>query len=60
MTPAAEVTDPVDADHDPLPRRWVHSRDLATLVKHMGPVIPEAEWEAAVASPATSVPGSAI
>ncbi len=60
MTPPAGLSKPDDADDDPLPQRWVHSRDLAMLVKHMGPVIPEAEWEAAIPSSAAWVPGGNI
>lgn len=39
-----------DPSDDPYqaPRRWVRGDEVATLIKHMGRVIPDSEWRAAV------------
>ncbi|MBA4285319.1 MAG: hypothetical protein C0434_07275 [Xanthomonadaceae bacterium] len=42
---------PDQEDDSPFERRWVRSDEIATLVKHMQLVIPDAEWQASVGSP---------
>ena len=48
MTRPTDTPPLVQSDPDPFERRWVRGCDVAALVKHMGRVIPDAEWEAAV------------
>lgn len=50
-TDPAQPIESTDDDY-PLERRWVRASEIATLVKHMGRVIPGSEWQAAI-SPET-------
>ncbi|WP_293003571.1 hypothetical protein [Nevskia sp.] len=51
-TDGKAIVDAMDDDpnDDPYqaPRRWVRGDEVASLVKHMGRVIPDSEWRAAV------------
>lgn len=52
VTDGKAIDDAMDDDpnDDPYqaPRRWVRGDEVASLVKHMGRVIPDSEWRAAV------------
>ncbi len=52
MSRSTDTPGPVESDQDPFARRWVRGSDVAALVKHMGRVIPDAEWDAAIQAPA--------
>ena len=60
MIDPSDTTNPVEADNEPPERRWVRGSDVATLVKHMARVIPDAEWDAAIQAPATQEAGRDI
>ena len=52
MTRSTDAPIPPESDQDPQERHWVRSSDVAALVKHMGRVIPDVEWDAAIQVPA--------
>ncbi len=60
-TDGQHIDDPNDDPYQ-APRRWVRGDEVASLVKHMGRVIPDSEWRAAVdgrAESAASAPSAA-